>query len=78
MIRSVLEYAAVNGYIKNSLGGINYSDIYDINKAKAISKTVHELGWIDDATDLRILIKFIENMPMKFVKMLIKWAFTWN
>ena len=44
MIRSVLEYAAVNGYIKNSLGGINYSDIYDINKAKAISKTVHELG----------------------------------
>lgn len=39
MIRSVLRYTTVNGYIKqNSLGGINYSDIYDINKTKAISK----------------------------------------
>lgn len=63
MIGSLLRYATVNGYIKqNSLGEINYSDIYNINKAKAISKTVHELSWIDDVTDLRILIEFIENM----------------
>lgn len=44
MIRSLLRYATVNGYIKqNSLGGINYSDIYDINKAKAAYKTAHKL-----------------------------------
>lgn len=53
MIRSLLRYATVNGYIKqNSLGGINYSDIYNINKAKATSKTVYELGWINHISDL--------------------------
>lgn len=53
MIRSVLEYATVNGYIKqNSLGGINYSDIYNINKTKAAYKTTYELVWIDHISDL--------------------------
>ena len=75
MIRSVLEYATVNGYIKqNSLGGINYSDIYNINKTKAASKTTYELVWIDHIDDLRILIDFIENMPNKTCKNACKFA----
>ena len=69
MIRSVLRYTTVNGYIKqNSLGKISYSYIYNINKAKAASKTTYELGWIDYIDDLRILIDFIENIPNETCK----------
>lgn len=63
MIRSLLRYVTVNGYIKqNSLGGINYSDIYNINKTKAASKTTYELVWIDHISDLRSLIYFTGNI----------------
>lgn len=63
MIRSLLRYATVNGYIKqNSLGEINYSDIYNINKVKATSKTVYELGWINHISNLRSLIYFTGNI----------------
>lgn len=76
MIRSLLRYATVNGYIKqNSLGGINYSDIYNINKTKAASKTTYELVWIDHIDDLRILIDFIENMPNEICKNAYKMSF---
>lgn len=76
MIRSLLRYATVNGYIKqNSLGGINYSDIYNINKAKATSKTVYELGWINHISDLRSLIEFIENMPNETYRNAYKMSF---